>query len=228
MDANENMEANDNMNNLDSMIGTKENPLKLKNQHQNTELAKKFAAQGKHYIHRPLLQACTKNNNGEGGFAFDKAHEENFDNYVANILSNPNLTPTETKIAIALQNKLFACDGTVFICTSNKLDTESFGDDGIICIGKNDEYAFVEKMPLHQLLSKEYGIKVNTDVLNKTLGRLDSFHYINLTPVILENGYIKCKERAEKPRAYLKHIALNDMMESKSLVNAWIKINSQC
>ncbi len=209
------------MNNRYSIVGTETNPLKLKNQHQNTELAQKFAAQGKLYIHRPLLQACTKNNNGEGGFAFDKAAEESF-SYVANILSNPNLTPTETKVAIALHNILVG-GGMAFICTSNKLKTKNCGEDGIIYIGKSGDWVPLEETPLHQLLFKKYRIKVSTDVLNKILARLDSFHYINITPVIPENSYVECEDRIIKPRAYYKHIALNEMMDYKKLVNVWVK-----
>jgi len=209
---------------LYSTVGTIENPLKLKNQHQDTELSKKFAAKSKLYIHRPLLQKCTKNNNGEDGFAFDKAHEDRA-SYVANILSNPNLTPIEIKVAIAIHNILEGSwDGNVFICTSNKLNIENCGEDGLIYIGKNGDWALLEETPLHQLLLKIYGIKISTDVLNRTLARLDSFHYINLTAVIPENGHIECKQRSIKPRAYFKHIALNEMMAYKNLVNTWVKV----
>ena len=59
--------------------------------------------------------------------------------------------------------------------------------------------------------------------MNKVLARLDSFHYINVTPVTMANSKLaKPEQKPSKNKAYLKLIEINEMMDTKNLTNIWI------
>jgi hypothetical protein len=206
-------------------IGSLDNPVYLKNKHQNSKLSKEYMSRGEVYVHRPLLQRCTKHNNGDE-FAFDKA-PEGYEQYTSNVISNPNLQPLDIKVALALFEMLDwrnNDEGKVYICTTKELDLESYGDYGQeINFSDGYEREIVE-MPLTEQLAKLFNISISTDVLNKVLTRLDSFHYISVTPVSMANSKLgKSTSESKKIKAYLKLIEINDMMDSKNLTNIWVK-----
>lgn len=205
--------------------GSVDNPIVLKNKHQNTKLTQKHLKNSKIYIHRPLLQKYTKNNNGEKGFSFDKA-PDSFESFTNNVISNPNLKPIDIKVALGLFNildQINAGEGVVFICSTNELVYQYYGEDNLEVHFTNMHTADIELTPLHELISKKLNSKISNDSLNKVLIRLDSFHYINVTPITYQNSELGINDKSlKKGKAYLKFIEINDMMNSKCLEKIWI------
>ena len=205
--------------------GSDENPIILKNKHQDTKLSQDYAKKGKVYIHRPLLQKYTKNNNGEKSFSFDKAPNR-FDSFTNNVISNPNLKPIEIKVALALfhiLDEISSGEGLVFICSTNKLTYQYYGEDNLMIHFSNLEFADIELTPLYKLVSKKLNTIITNDSLNKILITLDSFHYINVTPITYQNSQLGISDKSlKKQKAYLKFIEINDMMNSKCLQKSWI------
>lgn len=216
-------------------LGSAENPIILKNKHQDTESEKYYARHknGEVYIHRPLLQIHTKNNHEldkddpeSGLFAFHKLRDDQ-DCFTKNVISNPHLQPLEIKVLLAL-NELFqehsSCE-VVYICSSNKVNLDNFGDDYGFWIAEGNTETLVEvnNVPLYQLLGKALNTIISNEKLNKILIRLDSFHYISVTPVTFENSKLGISQKHNRnQRAYLKIIQINELMNFKNLTNIWL------
>ncbi|MDN3488419.1 MULTISPECIES: hypothetical protein [unclassified Pseudoalteromonas] len=168
--------------------GSFDNPITIKNKHQNSKLSKEYRARDETYIHRLLLQSSTKNNNGDI-FAFDKAPEGD-EHFALNVISNPNLQPLDIKIALALFEILewrHKGDGMVYLCTSKELDLENYGEFGEDIVFSDGFEREIDPIPLAEQLSALFKNSISTEALNKVLSRLDSFHYINVTPVTMAN-----------------------------------------
>lgn len=209
---------------LNKKPGSFDNPIMIKNKHQNIELSKEYARRGELYIHRPFLQKSTKHNNGDE-FAFDKAPEGD-EHFVLNVISNPNLQPLDIKIALALFELLDwrnNGEGMVYLCTSKEIDLENYGELGGDIVFSDGFVREIEPTPLTKQLSNLFKTSVSNDILNKVLTRLDSFHYINVTPVTMSNSKLtKPEQKTSKSKAYLKLIEINEMMDTKNLTNIWV------
>ncbi len=209
---------------LNKKPGSFDNPIIIKNKHQNIELSKEYARRGELYIHRTFLQKSTKHNYGDE-FAFDKA-PEGYEHFVLNVISNPNLQPLDIKIALALFEILewrHSGEGKVYLCTSKELDLENYGELGEDIVFSDGFEREIDPTPLTEQLYKLFKTLVSTDILNKVLARLDSFHYINVTPVTMANSKLAKPElKTSKSKAYLKLIEINEMMDTKNLTNIWV------
>ena len=207
--------------------GSFDNPITIKNKHQNSKLSKEYSARGEAYIHRPLLQSSTKNNNGDE-FAFDKAPEGD-EHFALNVISNPNLQPLDIKIALALFEILewrHKAEGMVYLCTSKELDLENYGEFGEDIVFSDGFEREIDPIPLAEQLSALFKNSISTEALNKVLSRLDSFHYINVTPVTMANSKLaKPEQKTSRSKAYLKLIEINEMMDTKNLTNIWVVNN---
>ncbi|WP_283708919.1 hypothetical protein [Pseudoalteromonas prydzensis] len=209
---------------LNKKPGSFDNPIIIKNKHQNIELSKEFARRGELYIHRTFLQKSTKHNYGDE-FAFDKAPEGD-EHFALNVISNPNLQPLDIKIALALFEILewrHKAEGMVYLCTSKELDLENYGEFGEDIVFSDGFEREIDPIPLADQLSALFKTSISTDALNKVLNRLDSFHYINVTPVTMANSKLaKPEQKTSKSKAYLKLIEINEMMDTKNLTNIWV------
>lgn len=209
---------------LNKKPGSFDNPIIIKNKHQNIELSKEYARRGELYIHRTFLQKSTKHNYGDE-FAFDKA-PEGYEHFVLNVISNPNLQPLDIRIALALFEILewrHSGEGKVYLCTSKELDLENYGELGEDIVFSDGFEREIDPTPLTEQLYKLFKTLVSTDILNKVLARLDSFHYINVTPVTMANSKLAKPElKTSKSKAYLKLIEINEMMDTKNLTNIWV------
>lgn len=219
-------------------LGSTKNPIVLKNKHQDIESEKYYARHknGEMYIHRPLLQTHTINNHEldnddpeSGLFAFHKLRDDQYC-FTKNVISNPHLQPLEVKILLALYEIFqgYFCYEMVFICSTNKINLDNFGDDCGFWIAEGNTKSLVEvnDVPLYKLLGKALNINISNEKLNKILIRLDSFHYISVTPVIFENSKLGISQKHNKnQRAYLKIIQINELMDSKNLTNIWLVKN---
>ena len=207
--------------------GSCDNPITIKNKHQNSKLSKEYRARDETYIHRPLLQSSTKNNNGDV-FAFDKAPEGD-EHFALNVISNPNLQPLDIKIALALFEILewrHSGEGKVYLCTSKELDLENYGEFGEDIVFSDGFEREIDPIPLAEQLSALFKNSISTEALNKVLSRLDSFHYINVTPVTMANSKLaKPEQKTSRSKAYLKLIEINEMMDTKNLTNIWVVNN---
>ncbi|OUS69118.1 hypothetical protein B5G52_17745 [Pseudoalteromonas sp. A601] len=216
-------------------LGSAKNPIILKNKHQDIESEKYYARHknGEMYIHRPLLQMHTINNHEldkddpeSGIFAFHKLRDDQ-DCFTKNVISNPHLQPLETKILLAL-NEFFQAHWSyemVYICSSNIITLDNFGDDEGFWIAEGSTESLVEvnDAPLYKLLGKALNTNISSEKLNKILIRLDSFHYISVTPVTFENSKLGISQKHDKnQRAYLKIIQINELMDSKNLADIWL------
>ncbi|MCQ8878748.1 hypothetical protein NQT69_12120 [Pseudoalteromonas shioyasakiensis] len=216
-------------------LGSAKNPIILKNKHQDIESEKYYARHknGEMYIHRPLLQMHTINNHEldkndpeSGTFAFHKLRDDQ-DCFTKNVISNPHLQPLEAKILLAL-NEFFQAHWSyemVYICSSNIINLDNFGDDEGFWIAEGSTESLVEvnDVPLYKLLGKSLNTSISNEKLNKILIRLDSFHYISVTPVTFENSKLGISKKHNKnQRAYLKIIQINELMDSKNLENTWL------
>ncbi|MBH0051961.1 MULTISPECIES: hypothetical protein [unclassified Pseudoalteromonas] len=204
--------------------GSSENPILIKNKHQNNSLSKEYATRGEEYVHRPLLQMHTKNNNGENAFAFDKA-PEGYEFFTPNVITNPNLQLLDIKVALSLFELLDWRDngeGIVYPCTSEDFDLESYGELGEYIHSTDGQMIDIDPTPLYEHLSVILNTTVNNNELNKALARLDSFHYINLTPINEENSKLYKKNRYLSSNPNLILVEINDMMDIKNLTNIWI------
>ena len=221
-------------------LGSYDNPIILKNKHQDIESEKYTSRHSSNgvYVHRLLLQLHTGNNHeideddsSSGVFAFHKlATQENC--YIKNVISNPYLQPLEMKVAIALFNISeddLEDDKFVYICTSKKINIDNYGDDdddGCIWMENYKSESFfsgINQTPLFKKLEKAFNIRVSNEKLNKILIRLDSFHYISVTPVTFENSKLSIIQKHNKnQRAYLKIIQINELMDSKNLTDIWL------
>lgn len=219
-------------------LGSAKNPIVLKNKHQDTESEKYYARHknGDMYIHRPLLQMHTKNNHEldnddpeSGLFAFHKLRDD-LDCFTKNVISNPHLQPLEVKILLALYELFqeYSCYEMVFTCSNNEVNLDNFGDDYGFWVAEGNTESLVEvnNVPLYKLLGKALNISISNEKLNKILIRLDSFHYISITPVTFENSKLGISQKHNKnQRAYLKIIQINELMDSKNLTNIWLVKN---
>lgn len=216
-------------------LGSAENPIVLKNKHQDIGSEKYYAKHknGEMYIHRPLLQTHTINNHERdnddpesGLFAFHKLRDDQ-DCFTKNVISNPHLQPLEVKILLAL-NEFFQDHWSyemVYICSSNMINLDNFGDDEGFSIAEGNTESLVEvnDVPLYILLGNALNTSISNEKLNKILIRLDSFHYISVTPVTFENSKLGISQKHNKnQRAYLKVIQINELMGSKNLTDIWL------
>lgn len=216
-------------------LGSTKNPIVLKNKHQDIESEKYYARHknGEMYIHRPLLQTHTINNHEldnddpeSGLFAFHKLRDDQ-DCFTKNVISNPHLQPLEVKILLAL-NEFFQehCSyEMVYICSSNIINLDNFGDDEGFWVAEGNTESLVEvnEVPLYKLLGKALNTNISNEKLNKILIRLDSFHYISVTPVTFENSKRGISQKHDQnQRAYLKIIQINELMDSKNLTDIWL------
>ncbi|MBH0029212.1 hypothetical protein I6F53_19850 [Pseudoalteromonas sp. SWN29] len=216
-------------------LGSTKNPIVLKNKHQDIESEKYYARHknGEMYIHRPLLQTHTINNHERdnddpesGLFAFHKLRDDQ-DCFTKNVISNPHLQPLEVKILLALYELFqgYFCYEMVFTCSTNEINLDNFGDDYGFWIAEGNTESLVEvnDVPLYKLLGKTLNTSISSEKLNKILIRLDSFHYISVTPVTFENSKLGISQKHNKnQRAYLKIIQINELMDSKNLTNIWL------
>lgn len=216
-------------------LGSAKNPIVLKNKHQDIESEKYYARykNGEMYIHRPLLQTHTINNHEldnddpeSGLFAFHKLRDGQ-DCFTKNVISNPHLQPLEVKILLALDELFqeYFCYEMVFTCSTNEINLDNFGDGYGFWVAEGNTESLVEvnNVPLYKLLGKALNISISNEKLNKILIRLDSFHYISVTPVTFENSRLGISQKHNKnQRAYLKIIQINELMDSKNLTNIWL------
>ncbi|MEO2282096.1 hypothetical protein [Pseudoalteromonas pernae] len=205
--------------------GSLDNPVYIKNKHQNSLKQREYDLSGKRYLHRPLLQKHTKNNSGEHkSFSFDKA-PDGYEQFTLNVISNPHLQPREVKVALALFEILdwrMTQEGKVFICTTKNLNLDNYGDDGRDIYFNDGLFREIETTPLCEIISKTLKLRLSNDGLNKVLTRLDSFHYINISPVCYSNSKLgRLEQVTDSTRTYLKLIEINDMMDKKTLLRTW-------
>jgi hypothetical protein len=218
--------------------GSHENPIILKNKHQDTSLEKQYDLKGKTYIHRPLLQLYTKHNTDLKSdlgsyFSFHKVTDatdyDEAHTFFHNVISNPNLKPIEIKIVLALykigyDSSILEDGKVVYCCTTKNINLDNYGDNFEVSFeGRGEKFGVeIDPTPLTDKLSALLNIKVTNDTLNKTLARLDDFHYINVTPVCKENSLLyKDETPLNKIKSYLKLIEINELMQSKNLSKSW-------
>ena len=207
-------------------IGTSKNPIKPNVEHGSLS----GIDNERGLLHRFILPNASLKPKGNPDAYFDFKYADEADflcSFIANLTSNPNLTKTEFKIGISLYDLLQNNDGKVFITTSRNIDPyRTIGEDEELFIGKELDLlaSDIEDQPLYQLLKDKYGINVNTDVMNKVIRRLHSFHYITVTNITHNNLYKDNTINPEnkKRRAYLKHIKLYEGMIKRTLVGKWL------
>ena len=138
-----------------------------------------------------------------------------------------SLQPLEVKILFALYELFqeYFCYEMVFTCSNNEVNLDNFGDDYGFWVAEGNTESLVEvnNVPLYKLLGKALNISISNEKLNKILIRLDSFHYISVTPVTFENSRLGISQKHNKnQRAYLKIIQINELMDTKNLTNIWL------